>query len=131
MAEPSFRFACAPSAVRGEPAAWAREMLGDGEIALLGAEGLDAINAVAHDLGLASVTVLRSEAAPELQDETVMAYADALPLIWVSPSFSDVAQEWARTRGPMTLQVQATGALPEDERRRIDRFVAILDRQAE
>lgn len=131
MIEPSFRFACAPSAVRGETAAWAREMLGDGEIALLGDEGLEAINAVSHDLGLMSVTVVRSEAAPELQDETVMAYAGGLPAIWVSPSFSEAATEWARARGPMTLLVEASGALPEQERRRIDRFVAILDRQAE
>lgn len=60
MAEPSFRFVCVPDALTGAPAGWASEMLQDGEIALLaGNGGLDAVNAVAHDLGLVSVPLVR------------------------------------------------------------------------
>ena len=46
-------------------------------------------------------------------------------------AFGDDARAWARDRAPMTLLVEHDGALPEDERRRIERFVAILGRQAE
>jgi hypothetical protein len=62
MAEPSFRFVCVPNALAGAPAGWAREMLHDGEIALLPDDGgLEAINHVAHDLDLASVALVRGE----------------------------------------------------------------------
>ena len=62
MAEPSFRFVCVPDALAGAPSGWAREMLQDGEIALLAGDGgLEAINGVAHDLGLASVPLVRGE----------------------------------------------------------------------
>jgi hypothetical protein len=132
MAEPSFRFVCAPDALAGAPAGWAREMLHDGEIALLAGDGgLQAINAVAHDLGLASVPVVRGEESAERQEQTVMAYAENLPLVWVGSAFGDGATAWARDRGPMTLLVAAGGPLPEEERRRIERFVGTLGRQSE
>lgn len=111
---------------------WAAEMLRDGEIALLADRGgLDAINAVAHALDVVSLRLVRSEESVERQQDTVIAYADALPLVWVGESFSEAATAWARARGPMTLLVPADGPLSEAERRRIDRFVATLGRQAE
>ncbi len=132
MAEPSFRFVCVPDALAGAPSGWARDMLQDGEIALLaGAGGLPAINGVAHDLGLASVPVVRGEESAARQEQTVMALAEHLPLVWVSAAFGDSATAWARDRGPMTLLVAADGPLSEDERRRIERFVATLGRQSE
>jgi hypothetical protein len=131
MTTPGFRLVCTPSALTGAPAGWAREMLRDGEIALLAAEGLGAVNDVAHNLGLFSLPVVRSETSAELQDQTVMAYGDALPLIWIAPGFSDDTLEWARTRGQMTLLVESEGTLASEDRRRIDRFVAILGRQSE
>jgi hypothetical protein len=132
MAEPSFRFVCVPDALTGAPAGWAREMLHDGEIALLAGDGgLQAINEVAHDLGLASVALVRGEESAQRQEQTVMAYADHLPLVWVGSAFGDAATAWARDRGPMTLLVAASGPLSEEERRRIERFVATLGRQSE
>jgi hypothetical protein len=132
MAEPSFRFVCVPAALAGAPAGWAREMLQDGEIALLaGDDGLDAVNGVAHDLGLVSVPVVRGEESAARQEETVMAYAEHLPLVWVGASFGDAATAWARDRGPMTLLVESGAPLSEDERRRIERFVGTLGRQSE
>ncbi len=129
--EPHFRFVSAPSALVGVPAGWAREMLREGTVALLGDEGLTAINTVAHDLDQPSIALVRSETTPEAQDETVITLAGALPLIWVANSFTPRAAAWARDRGPMTLLVTATGPLPDEEQRRIDRFVAILGRQSE
>jgi hypothetical protein len=132
MADPSFRFVCVPNALAGAPAGWAREMLREGEIALLPDEGgLAAINEVAHDLGLASVPLVRGEDSPERQEETVMAHAGNLPIVWVSAGFGDKATAWARDRGPMTLLVTADAPLSEEERRRIERFVATLGRQSE
>jgi hypothetical protein len=129
--EPRFRFVCAPSALSGTPSGWAREMLEEGEVALLGGEGLAAINELAHDLDRTAIALIRAEDAPERQDETVISYAEALPLIWVAGDFSSRAQSWAHDRGPMTLLTAATGPLDDEERRRIDRFVAILGRQSE
>lgn len=106
-------------------------MLRDGEIALLSSEGLAAVDRVAHDLGQHSISLIRTEASDRLQDETVMAYADSLPLIWVGPHFSEAVRAWAQARGPMTLLSDADGPLDDEERRRIDRFVAILGRQSE
>jgi hypothetical protein len=107
-------------------------MLKDGEIALLAdGGGLAAINEVAHALDRISIPLIRGEDTVERQHETVMAYTDRLPVVWVGTSFNDTVTAWARARGPMTLLVEATGALSEDERRRIDRFVAILGRQSE
>jgi hypothetical protein len=121
-----------PSALVGVPVGWATEMLKDGEIALLADDGgLAAVNDVAHALDRISIPLVRREETVERQHETVMAYTDRLPLVWVGTGFSDTVTAWARARGPMTLLVEATGALSEDERRRIDRFVAILGRQSE
>lgn len=131
---PSFRFVCVPTALIGAGAGdqWAREMMREGEIALLPTDGgLAAIDTVAHDLGLVSVVVIRGEADDERQQRTVIDYAQALPLIWVGESFDESTKQWARDRGPMTLLVQAGGRLSEEERRRIDRFVATLGRQSE
>jgi hypothetical protein len=106
-------------------------MLEEGELALLGAEGLEAINAVAHDLGQTTIALVRSEQTRERQDETVIAYAESLPLVWVAYAFTQRARAWARDRGQMTLLSEASGPLGAQERRRIDRFVAILGRQSE
>ena len=107
-------------------------MLREGEIALLPTDGgLPAIDAVAHDLGLVSVAVIRGEPDSERQERTVIDYAQSLPLIWVSESFDESTTQWAHDRGPMTLLVQAGGRLSDEERRRIDRFVATLGRQSE
>jgi hypothetical protein len=106
-------------------------MLKEGEVALLGDEGLEAVNAVAHELDLMAVSVIRAEASPERQDATVTTYAAALPLVWVADGFTERANAWARDRGPMTLLSQSAGPLGDEERRRIDRFVAILGRQSE
>jgi hypothetical protein len=132
MADPVFRLVCRPAALADTPAAWAREMLGEGEIALLGGDGgLAEINGLAHHLGLVSLTVLRGETAPEAQAETVISFAAALPLVWVGPAFAARAETWAHARGPMTLLVAAAGALGDAERPRIERFVAALGRQSE
>ena len=106
-------------------------MLEEGEVALLAAEGLDAVNQVAHELGQIAIALVRTEASREQQDSAVIAYADALPLVWVAADFSDEASDWARDRGPMTLLSEAAGPLGDEERRRIDRFLAILGRQSE
>ncbi|HWF54128.1 MAG TPA: hypothetical protein VG223_05860 [Solirubrobacteraceae bacterium] len=128
----SFRLVCTPSALAGTPAGWAGDMLREGEVALLAdAGGIDAVSELAHSLALLSIAVLRSEGTPERQRETVMEYAEGLPLVWVDDDFGETVMAWAQERGPMTLLVPATGPLSDDERRRIDRFVAILARQSE
>ena len=77
MVEPTFRLVCLPGALIDTPEAWARELLGDGEIALLPDRGgLQSVDRVAHALGLVSVEVLRGEDSDERQQETVIAYAD-------------------------------------------------------
>ena len=106
-------------------------MLADGEVALLGTEGLDAINRVAHELGQQAILLLRTEADAERQEQAVIAYAQALPLVWVAPDFSEKTRRWAGDRGPMTLLSTATAALDGEEQQRIDRFLAILTRQSE
>jgi hypothetical protein len=106
-------------------------MLEEGEVALLSAEGLDAVDRVAHDLDQRAIVLVRTEQSRELQDQTVIAYAEALPLVWVDSEFSDAARVWARDRGPMTLLSESSGPLGDEERRRIDRFLAILGRQSE
>ena len=132
VSEPEFRFVCPPSALVGLPATWATEMLADGQIALLADDdGFAAINEVAHTLGLISVPLVRREETVERQHETVMTYADRLPLVWVGENFSEAVSTWARARGPMTLLVEASGPLSENQRHRIERFVAILGRQTE
>jgi hypothetical protein len=132
MDEPLFRLVCGPAALQGAPEGWAAELLRDGHVALLPGDGaLAGINEIAHQLDVPTVAVVRTEETPEAQDETVIAHAGSLPLVWLAASFSDRARRWARERGPMTLLVEVDGALPEQERRRIDRFVALLGRQAE
>jgi hypothetical protein len=106
-------------------------MLREGAVALLGDEGLDAVNTVAHELDQATIALVRIERTPAAQDETVIRYAGALPLVWVAADFSPRVTTWARDRGPMTLLVTAPGPLADEERRRIDRFVAALGRQSE
>ncbi len=106
-------------------------MLEEGEVAVVGAEGLDAVNEIAHQLDQTNIVLIRSEQTPTLQDTTVIDYAESLPLVWVGAQFSDHARKWAHDRGPMTLLVETAGSLNDDEQRRIDRFVAILGRQSE
>lgn len=107
-------------------------MLEEGELALLADDGgLPAITALAHKLDLVVVPVLRAEQTPAQQEATMIAYAESKPLVWIAPSFSDEATAWAHKRGPMTLLLEASGPLSEDERRRVERFAVILGRQAE
>jgi hypothetical protein len=135
MTEPAFRFVCVPAAlvgVGGRDPMWAQTMLADGEIALLADDGgLNAIDAVAHSLDLVSVPVIRGEDSSRRQQQTVIEYAGPLPLVWVAAAFEDDTVAWARDRGPMTLLVTTARPLSDDERRRIDRFVATLGRQSE
>jgi hypothetical protein len=129
---PIFRLVCVPGALDGAPKGWAAEMLRDGEVALLVDDGgIEAIDTVARALDVLAVRVLRREATAEDQEQTVIGYAGSLPLIWVGTAFGESARAWARERGPMTLLVAVGGAVSEEERRRIDRFVALLGRQAE
>ncbi|MFZ0091364.1 MAG: hypothetical protein WAL63_17780 [Solirubrobacteraceae bacterium] len=132
MPEPSFRFVCVPTALAGAPGGWARDMLREGEIALLPDDGgLDALNQVAHSLDLVAIPLVRGEDSAGRQEDTVMAYAGPLPLVWVAATFGETATAWARDRGPMTLLVATGGRLDDEERRRIERFVATLGRQSE
>lgn len=131
MPESRFLFVCAPSSLCGTPSGWAREMLEEGEVALLASEGIDAVNAVAHDLGQTSIELIRAESTAERQVETIIQYAGSMPLIWVDRQFTQRTRKWAHDRGPMTLLAESSGPLDDTERRRIDRFVAILGRQSE
>jgi hypothetical protein len=129
---PIFRMVCTPTALAGAPAGWAAETLRDGELALLvDGGGLEAINAAAHALDLVTVSIVRSEATTGAQAETVIAYAGSFPLVWVAGDLTDSERTWARERRPMTLLVEVDGALPDPERGRIERFVALLARQTE
>jgi hypothetical protein len=129
---PIFRMVCSPAAFAGAPRGWAAETLRDGDVALLvDGGGLDAINAAAHTLDQVTVSIVRSEQSPDLQEQTVIAFAAGFPLVWAAADFSDSVQVWARERGPMTLLVEADGALPDAERGRIGRFLALLARQTE
>lgn len=129
---PVFRMVCSPAALAGAPKAWAVETLRDGDVALLVDDGgLEAINAAAHALDLVTVSIVRSEESAVLQRQTVVAFAGSMPLVWVGAEFSDSVRAWARERRPMTLLVEADGALPDDERVRIGRFLALLGRQTE
>ncbi|WP_320669259.1 hypothetical protein [Patulibacter defluvii] len=131
MPAPLFRLVAVPAALNGTPASWAADMLRDGEVAVLVDEGgLDAIDAVARAIDATAIAVVRTEPTPEQQERTVMAHADGLALIWVAGGFSDEARAWATKRAPMTLLVEATGPLPDDERHRIERFIRILGGQA-
>jgi hypothetical protein len=106
-------------------------MLRDGVVAVTADDGgLRAIDAAARTLGATAIAVVRGEDTPAEQERTVIAHAGSLALVWVAPSFSDDARAWAQKRGPMTLLVAVDGKLPEEERRRVERFVAILSGQA-
>ena len=132
MTDPLFRLVCVPAALEGAPDGWAADLLRDADVALLVDDsGLAGIDAVAHALGQPTVPVVRNEATPAEQDETVIEHAGSLPLIWLGAGFSDRVRAWARDRGPMTLLVEVEGALPTEERRRVERFAALLGRQAE
>ncbi len=130
--DPIFRMVCSPSALAGAAKEWAAESLRDGEVALLVDEGgLAAINAAAHALDLLTVSIVRSDETPAMQEQTVIAFAGSFPLVWIAADFSDSVRTWAHERRPMTLLVQADGPLPADERSRIARFLALLARQTE
>jgi len=132
MADPLFRLVCAAGVLDSAPEGWVSTMLQEGELALLVDDGgLDAITALAHALDLVTVPLLRKEDTPVQQDSTVMSYAASTPLIWLAGGFGEAATRWAHLRGPMTLLVETDGPLSEDERRRVERFVVILGRQAE
>jgi hypothetical protein len=54
-----------------------------------------------------------------------------MALVWVAGAFGEAALTWAHDRGPMTLLVETDRPLSDDERKRVERFVVILGRQAE
>ncbi|HEX4108021.1 MAG TPA: hypothetical protein VHX88_07790 [Solirubrobacteraceae bacterium] len=123
MTAPLFRLVAVPPAIDE----WAQALLQEGELALLPDEGgLDAVLSVARTLSLASVPVVA-----EADERAVIRYASGFPLVWIAAAFTEQARTWAHDRGPMTLLVEAEGALPEPERRRIERFVALLGRQSD
>jgi hypothetical protein len=129
---PVFRMVCSPAMLAGAPKGWAAETLRDGEVALLVDDGgLEAINAAAHALDLVTVSIVRSEESETLQGQTVIAFAGSLPLVWVGAEFSESVRAWARERRPMTLLVEVQGPLPDEERVRVGRFLALLGRQTE
>ena len=131
MTSSLFRLVCGPAVLTNAPAGWATEMLRDGEVAIVpDAEGLASIHAVARALDATAVAVVRGEDDAAAQERTVMAHAGPLALIWVASGFSDDARAWAQKRAPMTLLIEADGDLPQDERRRVERFVSILSGQA-
>lgn len=125
-----FRLVCLPAALGEAPAGWA--MLGEGELALLPGEGgLQEVAELAHRLDLISIELLRGEASAAAQEETVMAFAGSLPLVWIAAELSPRARGWAERRGPMTLLMECADSLPAEDLRRIERFVATLGRQSE
>ena len=129
---PIFRMVCTPAALAGAPHGWAAETLRDGELALLvDGGGLEAINAAAHALELVTVSIVRSEETGAEQAQTVIAFAGAFPLVWAGPGLTDAERTWARERRPMTLLVEVDGPLPDADRGRIERFIALLARQTE
>jgi hypothetical protein len=100
VADPLFRLASSPGVLSAAPDGWVAAMLEEGEVAVLADDGgLDAITALAHELDMVTVPVLRAERTSEQQEATVMAYAAAKPLIWIAASFGEDAQGWARKRG--------------------------------
>jgi hypothetical protein len=132
VTDPVFRLVTPASALQAAPAGWAKELLRQGEMALaLDAGELDAIDAVARSLEQPAVAVLRRESTPVATEALVREFAAGLGLVWIASAFGDDARAWARDRAPMTLLVEHDGPLPDEERRRIERFVAILGRQAE
>ena len=132
MDDATYRLVCAASALAGTPAGWAVETLRDGAITLLPDDGgLEAIDAAARTMDQVEVSVLRRAGGVAEQEQEVIAFADAMPLIWVAADFSQATRSWAHERGPMTLLVPAAGALPDDQLARIARFVTLLARQTD
>lgn len=130
VSTPIFRFVTSPAALDGAPEGWAIDVLADGSVSFLIDEGgIDAISAAAHALEAEAVTVLRHETTQALQEQTVRTHAHGLPLVWIADAFSDEARRWAKDRGQMTLLVENSGALDEEELGKIARFIAILGRQ--
>jgi hypothetical protein len=131
VSDPLFRLVCAPVILTSSPEGWAVEMLRDGAVAVTpDAGGLAGVDEAARTLGVTAVPVLRGEPTPAEQERTVIEHAGSLALVWVAPSFGDDTRAWAQKRGPMTLLVAVDGELPAEERRRVERFVAILSGQA-
>ncbi len=131
MTSSLFRLVCGPAVLTTAPEGWASEMLRDGEVAIVpDADGLESVHAVARALDTTAVAVVRGEDDAATAERTVVAHAGTLALVWIAPSFSDDVRAWAQKRAPMTLLIDADGALPPEERRRVERFVAILSGQA-
>jgi len=131
VSAPIFRLVCVPAALNSAPDGWARDMLGDGEVAVqVDDGGLEAVDAVARALDVTAIRVVRREPTAEEQERTVIRHAGDLPLVWIAPAFSDAARAWARERPPMTLLVDVDGPLPDEDRQRIERFLRILTGQA-
>lgn len=131
VSDPLFRLVCTPATLTRSPEGWPVEMLQDGDVALTAdSGGLVAIDEAARTVGVTAIPVVRGEATPEEQERTVQAHADGLALVWIAAEFSDAARAWAQKRGPMTLLLDSNGELSADERRRVERFVAILSGQA-
>jgi hypothetical protein len=129
---PIFRMVCTPAALAGAPPGWAAETLRDGDLALLIDDGgLEAINGAAHALDLVTVAIVRQEETAAEQAQTVIAFAESFPLVWVAEGLTDAERTWARERRPMTLLLEMDGPLPDPERGRIERFLALLARQTE
>ena len=122
-----YQLVATSTAIAQTPHGWVAENLRDGAVSLVIDDGgLDAINAAARALDQVAVSVLRRESGPQAQEEAVIAFASAMPLVWVGAGFSERVRSWAHERGPMTLLVLASGALPADELARIARFVTLL-----
>jgi hypothetical protein len=127
-----YQLVATSTAIAQTPDGWVAETLRDGAVTLVIDDGgLDAIDAAARALDQVAVSVLRREPSPESQEKAVIAFAGAMPLVWVGAQFSERVRAWAHERGPMTLLVSASGALPADELARIARFVTLLSRQTD
>ena len=127
-----YQLVATSTAIAQTPDGWVAETLRDGAVTLVIDDGgLDAINAAAQALDQVAVSVLRRESDPDAQEEAVIAFAGAMPLVWVAARFSPRVTTWAHERGPMTLLVPASGALPASELARIARFVTLLSRQTD
>jgi hypothetical protein len=130
--DPLFRLVCTPAAIADAADGWVTRLLESGELGLIAdGGGLGALTGAARALDLVAVPLVRTEPDPAEQDQTVMTYADGRALVWIAPAFGEVARRWARERGPMTLLVESDGAVSDEDRHRIERFAAVLDRQAE
>jgi hypothetical protein len=129
VSEPGFHFVCVPSALVGLPAEWVTDMLGDGKIALLvDGGGFAAIDEVAHTLGLISVPL----PATRGNGGASGGHGDGVRRSPPARVGGRRPQRDGHRLGEQSPPDDvATGPLSEDERRRIDRFVAILGRQSE